>query len=259
MSLSVLPNDISLEIPKHFGKPADLISFLSISKKVIEYHKTHRNLSRLVIIIEYINKHCKYSNLSGNILEKAARYGYIDVVQYLSLSTTYINSYQLLDSAVAALNNGHIDVIKELISIMHNYDVSVSSKILSYVSKMGNDELVKILLNDSRINPYDINICLISTYGNNTAKLLIEDPRSDPNFCGGKILSYASKNGSVEVVRSLLQHPNFNPVIISCNALFGALENNHIEVGKLLIQDTRIFSAQREDLRTYFMSKFGLC
>lgn len=68
------------------------------------------------------------------------------------------------------------------------------------------------------------------------AKLLLQDPRVDPNTNGP--LSLAAIKGNTELVKILLRHPNVD--VATSRALIYAIENNHIDIAKLLLADPRV-------------------
>jgi ankyrin repeat protein len=113
-------------------------------------------------------------------------------------------------------------------------------------------DVVKLLLQDSRVDPSSNNSCTIlyvSTYRQyletslifhttevlDVMKLLLQDSRVDPNLR----IQYASEFGYTELVQSLLKDSRVDPS--SCNyAIQKAAKNGHEETVKLLLQDSRV-------------------
>jgi ankyrin repeat protein len=111
-------------------------------------------------------------------------------------------------------------------------------------SKNGHVEVVKLLLNDPRVDPSAENnyaIRLASENGHVEAvKLLLNDPRVDPSAENNDAIRWASKNGHAEVVKLLLNDPRIDPSDDNNDAIRCASWNGHSEVVKLLLNDSRV-------------------
>lgn len=112
----------------------------------------------------------------------------------------------------------------------------------------GHLQLVKILLQDSRVNPAardNFAIRLASAKGHlPVVRLLLEDPRVDPSAVDNYSIRYASKNGHFGVVRRLLRDSRVNPAAKNNAALERAMRGFHHDVAQLLCTDERVKQAR---------------
>ena len=77
-------------------------------------------------------------------------------------------------------------------------------KLFNKACKYNHIEIVKLLLQDPRVDPCDkYNITII------VVKLLLQDSRVDPSDHNNLAIRWASQNGHIEVVKLLLQDPRF--------------------------------------------------
>ena len=145
-----------------------------------------------------------------------------------------------------AVINNNIEVVKELLK--RGFDPSVDNNYtIQYASLKGYHEIVKLLLQDSKLDPsVDGNYPIRASSQNGhyeVVKLLLRDPRVDPTVNGNSAIQSASKNGHLEVVKLLLQDPRVDPsdrdnITIVWTSYYG-----HYEVVKLLLQDPRVASS----------------
>src|SRR3990170_2153039 len=68
-------------------------------------------------------------------------------------------------------------------------------------------------------------------------KLLLQDLRVDPSDQSNDAIIWASQSGHVEIVKLLLQDPRVDPSGKDNKAIGFAISLGHIEVVKLLLQD----------------------
>jgi len=137
------------------------------------------------------------------------------------------------------------------------------NKAIRLSSKNGYIELVKLLLNDNRVNPDDdggyifehsddysiipylFQYPIILASRNNHAdivKLLLKDKRSDPAANNNQAINLASELGYVDIVKLLLQDKRVNPAGASGwnTAIQGAAAEGHVDIVKLLLNDPRV-------------------
>jgi ankyrin repeat protein len=108
---------------------------------------------------------------------------------------------------------------------------------IRFASGYGNVEVVKLLLNDPRVDPSAHDNYAIRWASRNghveVVKLLLNDPRVDPSADNNCAIRWASRNGHVEVVKLLLNYPRVDPSAYNNDAMRCAPENGHAEVVKL--------------------------
>jgi ankyrin repeat protein len=92
--------------------------------------------------------------------------------------------------------------------------------------RKGNSEIVRILLEDSRVNPNDL-----------------------PNYWEEEDvyngIVHASECGYFEIVRLLLMDGRVDPTYLNNRALFEAVNNGHSEIAQLLVTDPRVQASVR--------------
>src|SRR5947208_562907 len=66
-------------------------------------------------------------------------------------------------------------------------------------------------------------------------KVLLQDKRIDPSNHNNSAIGCASENGHIEIVKLLLQDPRVDPSASDNFAIKTALRFNHLEIVKLLI------------------------
>src|SRR5690349_2933275 len=105
-----------------------------------------------------------------------------------------------------ACDNNKIDVIKDL---LHNETIYISylTYIIIHASYSGNLEIIKLLLNEKRVDPSAdnndaIRIACMNGYLD-IVKLLLDDERVDPSANNNFAIIYACKNGHFDIVKLL--------------------------------------------------------
>jgi len=109
---------------------------------------------------------------------------------------------------------------------------------IKWASENGHHKVVKILLQDKRVDPSADDNCAIKWASDNghhkVVKLLLQDKRVDPSAGDNYAIRFASENGHHEVVKLLLQHSKVDPSAEDNYAIRYASEYGHHEVVKLL-------------------------
>ena len=150
---------------------------------------------------------------------------------YFELINNLTDKHQILE----------LDYIE--ISCLYNpkFDLNYTFRL---ACKNGCIEVVKLLLQDPRVDPSCYHRCAIwLACGRGhieIARLLLQDPRVDPTANDNYAFIYACDNGHTETVRLLLQDPRVDPSADNNFAIHCASQNGHIEIVRLLLQDARI-------------------
>ena len=122
----------------------------------------------------------------------------------------------------------------------------------------GNIEIIKFLIEDSRVDPSvrdNLSIIWASINGHlEVVKLLLQDPRVDPSARNNESIIWASNYGHLEIVRLLLQDPRVDPSSRDNCSIIRASNYGHLEVVKLLLQDYRI----NEEIKEYYRRKHNI-
>ena len=122
----------------------------------------------------------------------------------------------------------------------------------------GNLEIVKFLLQDSRVEPdYHDNetVYLASKYGHSEiVKFLLKNPDIDPSYGNNEPIAYSSYLGHIEVVRVLLEDSRVDPNADENEAIVSASNRGHIKIVKLFLKDYRI----DEETKEFYRKKHNL-
>ena len=143
---------------------------------------------------------------------------------------------------------------KDYYKLLHGITIDIKYQPIVDVfigaSRNGRVEMVKILLNDNRVDPSARNneaITWASENGNlNIARLLLADPRTDPSTDDNLPIKVASEKGNLNVVRLLLADFRTDPSAEYNWAIKAADKNGHIEVVRLLLTDPRVRGIKKE-------------
>lgn len=115
-------------------------------------------------------------------------------------------------------------------------DKEYNKKIRVHV--MFNDlEIIKVILNDSRLDPYFDNNILIQEscyYGHEKLLLLLNDHRANPSFNINYSIRFASANGHLEILKILLSDKRVNSSIKYNSVIEISRTNGHTEIVKFL-------------------------
>ena len=139
---------------------------------------------------------------------------------------------------------GHTEVVKLLLQDKR-VDPSVgNNSVIRLASQNGHTDVVKLLLQDGRVDPSNNDNCAIiwaSENGHiNVVKLLSQDERVDPSDYNNKAIRISSANGHTDVVKLLLQDKRVDPTADDNYAIEWASENGHTDTVELLLQDERV-------------------
>jgi len=167
-----------------------------------------RNMYLNKLMVEDLDHH-KF--VFDNCFSVASSNDYVDIVQLLS-SNEKIDQKVLDDSFKKSIRCGSSKVTKLLLS-----KINPPSDSIINASESGRIEIIKLLLDDGRVDPSAwnnkaIHYCSVS---NNLAivRLLLNDPRVDINKCGNSIITTAVKSGNPGIVKEILKYPQVDPSI----------------------------------------------
>lgn len=124
-----------------------------------------------------------------------------------------------------------------------NYD---RNSPLRYACQYGHIDIVRVFLQDNRVDPSDGNNVSIAVAVSNghidVVELLLQDSRVDPADCTNDAIQQASNQGHLEIVKLLMADCRVNPADWKNYAIQQASINGHIEVVKQLLTDCRVVS-----------------
>ena len=127
---------------------------------------------------------------------------------------------------------------------------------------LGHTDMVKMLLQDNRVNPADQNNYAIrwaANYGHtDTVKILVQDNRVNPADENNEAIKVAAEYGHTDTVKILLQDPRVNPEDENNYAIQWAANNGHTDTVKTLLMDRRVEATKgivcaRKNLARWFI------
>lgn len=176
----------------------------------------------------------------------AARQGDVELLEHLLRSEPEFDVRRaLLDAFREAATAGQTKVVDFL---LHSISIFVEENdiagiliiALSDAAIAGNIDMIRILLADPRINPQDRGgkafLVAIRNGYLDIVKLLLTDRRIDPSINHNEAFILAAKTGRTDIVRLLLRDPRVDPFDQDGAALRLAQENGHMEIARLLEQ-----------------------
>jgi len=157
-----------------------------------------------------------------------------------------------------SLDNNYLNGIK--LALEKGADPSYNNNYaIKNASIYGHIDIVKILLQDSRVDPSADNnyaIRYASKYEYiDIVKILLQDSRVDPSDNHNYAIRYASDNGYFEIVKLLLQDKRVDPSDDDNFAIKSASYNEHLEVVKLLLKDERVREKLTDEEIDFYKNK----
>lgn len=149
---------------------------------------------------------------------------------------------------------GHIEIVKILLQDKRVDPTARGHKSLFLACKYGHTDVVKLLINryiGTEINSEEINqtIVVSSQHGHTeTVKLLLQYECIDPAFEDNSPFISACKGGHPETVKLLLQDERVDPAAQDDNAIGWACQNGNSRVVEILLQDKRVNPSTRDHL-----------
>ena len=200
-------------------------------------------------ILPYMNYLKPYSKdyIKGKIdidnIIKVSKYGLVDEVKRLLNKGIDLKPNDNYAMGLAS-ENGHTEVIKLLLQDGRIDPSGNDNYYIRMASQNGHTDIVKLLLQDKRVDPSDYNNSAIRGASINghtdIVKLLLQDKRVDPSLIGNYAIRGASINGHTDVVKLLLQDERVDPSDNNNYAIIRASQKGYIEIVKLLLQDGRV-------------------
>lgn len=170
-----------------------------------------------------------------------------------------------------ACKNGYSDVVKWILEEDAFYDIDLD-KAVDISINTNNADLMEVLLDDGRALPQNpiLNsmLCNAARLGHEKiVRLLLNDERIDPTKNQHLSIRIAAKYGHLGVTRVLLADGRANPVKknkAGKNAVIKAIRHNRVEIVKLFLQDSRVNPVEvynyaaierRESIITFMLEK----
>jgi ankyrin repeat protein len=147
-----------------------------------------------------------------------------------------------------ALKDKNIFSLKKLLSYsnvdLYHCNNDVISSAIRKACYFGHNEILKLLLQDHRVDPSANdneaiqNACYYKQ--NDVVKLLLQDPRVDSSVSNNILIQNACYKGNIDLVKLLLQDPRVDPSVQNNEVFQRACSSGDIKVMKLLLKDSRV-------------------
>lgn len=155
----------------------------------------------------------------------------------------YVHSSEL----ARAIERDDVQSFRELMSNPHVDPSANRNRALRIASSLGRTEYVKILLEDSRVDPMEedeCEACALTEAAQNghvaVLRLLLQDKRCDPSAYDNEAIASAAWSGNYNAVMLLLSDPRIDPSAAGNSAVVSAIDCGHEHIQKLLLADLRV-------------------
>ena len=226
----------------------------TLSKDIILYITSYLTLSDILSLSLSSKKHQNVlfdNNIFwiNRVLLDYRKFGHIPKIVNKKYRDTnwkkyYINLNYLKDKNIHQVFSdssklGKTDMIRLLLND-NRIDPSVKNSLaIRWASKYGQDDVVKLLLSDGRIDPSagdNYGVRWASGKGHtDIVGLLLNDNRTDPSARNNLAIRWASKYGHLEVVKLLLTDGRTDPLAQDNYAIKEASKNGYLNIVKLLL------------------------
>jgi len=181
-------------------------------------------------------------SINGNFpLVWACSKGYIGIVKYLLADPRInLNETDFNSALIEAMTQKQMEILRFLLD---NSQFRPNIRFFGEAIIEDNIEIVKILLDDPRVDPSSAEnfaIVIASTGGHpEMVKLLLADPRVDPSDQGSLAIYEAAGSNYIEIVELLLADPRVSLQDQEESVLVNSVEHQYVEIVKLLLNDPR--------------------
>ena len=147
-----------------------------------------------------------------------------------------------------AIKNNNIEKISYLLNVK-DFDPTLENNYgLRYATHFNHIEIVKMLVNDNRVYPFDYAHYVkqlefqkeMEDNNINKVKSILNDKNINPSYNDNQAIIYSCENGNLEMVKLLLKDERVNPAMKNNKPIGYSSQFGHIEIVKLLLNDTRV-------------------
>ena len=178
--------------------------------------------------------HCRHHKKTDGFLRQAVHFGWIIVVRCVLRANPRLDDDG--DTALSyAIGNDDVEIARLLLQNKKVYPGRVGPRMFVWAAKRNYVDVVATLL--KTVTP-DIRVMEVAAKNGHpeVVKLLLEDGRVDPSTSIG----IAARHNHLEVVKLLLEDARVDPSINDNYAFLAAVANGHINVADLLSTDPRV-------------------
>lgn len=159
------------------------------------------------------------------------------IIKYGKINLDMSRNYNII---VDSVRYNKLEIVKILLDDKRIDPSIKNNKAILVAVENDNFPMIMLLLTDTRVDPSDQNdksLVLACTNGNyDIVKILLEDTRVNPANCNNYAIKIASENGNIDIVKLLLLDKRVDVSNNNYYAVLIAYSNNYIEIVKLLLQ-----------------------
>lgn len=205
----------------------------------------HEDIVKLLMRHPHVNNGC-HEQLAMKVLS----FGHLEIARcLLGFDGLDVNDYDSVNGALCwAVQNGHESHFMICMKCPAVDPSAYKNRALQNAVSDGRLEMVKILLEDPRVDPSQIQpssvfpplVTAISKGSPEMVELLIRDPRTNKSCSDNKPIRSASFWGMERIVDLLLQYPDVDPTAVNNAAIRAAVEGGCCGVVSRLLRDPRV-------------------
>ncbi|PRP78651.1 ankyrin repeat domain-containing protein 50-like [Planoprotostelium fungivorum] len=157
------------------------------------------------------------------------------------------------DDLLLAVEGGNVESLRFLLTRAELDPSSKDIELLCNASKGASTEIVRLLLNDLRVDVSAEGQAFITAakYGRTgIVQLLLSDERVDPSVRDNQATIKAASKGHDETVRLLLSDSRVDPSVHDNSAIIHAVSAGHNEIIRLLLSDSRVDPSAQDNQAT---------
>lgn len=212
------------------------VNIVTAFLKLEDFDPTMHNNSALVIAIKYLHKDIIKLMLNDKRINRM------------------INPYDIFRSISRLESSG---ITNLLLSIEQATDIS---HYLNIVSGSAYKKVIASIISDKRIDIDNLNKTFYEacSYGFiNIVKILLNDSRVNPSVSDNRAFRAASYSGETEIVKMLLSDSRVDPSTLDNEAFLSASRRGHTEIVKILLADKRVDPSVQDSIAIRLASSGG--
>lgn len=186
------------------------------------------------------------------------------IIRYLNIQYLLRDPY---NNFIKCIKLGSLNDVNVL---LHYVDPSYNmNEAIRVASQKRQINIVKRLLKDDRVNPFDERIKLDPTedpqpliasviYGyDDLLEILLNTANGNPDYMRNYLMELSCRYGHLHIVNMLLKYPQVNPATDRNYCLDIACEKGNIDIVKLLLSDVRVDPSDANNNPIVIASKYG--
>ncbi|OJU80403.1 MAG: hypothetical protein BGO10_05760 [Chlamydia sp. 32-24] len=232
---------------KVFFKYENTKKYAAAIEKFVENIFEYDRLSILIFLLKNFKTLKLREAAQNNALSQGCFWGSLETIKYVLEKTSLIKkNLNCSNPFLQAVLGRQVETVKYLLSSKeYNFSPSCySNALIREAVKNGCTEIVKILLEDSRVDPgANHQECLLLAVRDGATaivELLLKNAHVSPSVDGNLPLKIAAKVGHKEIVVLLLRDRRVNPATQKNYPLRMSAFHNHYKIVKILLESSKV-------------------